>query len=100
MADEQDPISSHLRPRDNSKGGDGKEDLMDISPTLAGESTMHGEATTESYAPEIRGGSWKIERTVDREAIQEQLDAADEEAEHTNNVMDNSDPDYVPPKEA
>lgn len=75
-------------------------DLATISPTLVGESTMQGEAVTESYAPEIRGSSWRIERTVDRAAIEEQLAAADEDAEATNAAIDRSDPDYIPPKES
>ena len=96
MADENAPHD--LRPREGNQQ-DEKADLIAISPTLAGESTIRGEATEESYAPEIRASSWRIERTVDREAIQEQLDAADEDAAKTNDVIDNNDPHYQPPKE-
>lgn len=63
-------------------------DLATISPTLAGESTMQGESVQESYAPEVRGSSWRIERTVDKEAIVEQLQAADEEADQVNAAID------------
>ncbi len=76
-------------------------DLMAVSPTLAGADTSSAKmAEPGDYKQEVRGSSWRIERTADREAIEEQLQAGDEDAGKVNDAMDRNDPDYNPEKDA
>lgn len=101
MADKAEQPTSQHNLRGSDVSSDPQGDLMAVSPTLAGADTTGAlMAEPGDYKQEVRGSSWRIERTADREAIEEQLEAADQDAEKTNEVIDRNDPDYQPPKDA
>ncbi|GAB4817113.1 hypothetical protein N2152v2_004159 [Parachlorella kessleri] len=50
----------------------------------------------QSYDAELTGATFAVEREGDEDALQEQLAAADEEADKTNRFQEKNDPDYDP----